>query len=86
MTAKKKKKMTKTRTNRGPKVELVPVYGDEQDLRCAFAVGKSKGCTIDVTGDDWCYGCRFYICYHHEQNPECWGWGHEPWNHLKEFA
>jgi hypothetical protein len=37
-----------------------PDQGDKKDKRCAFA--RARGCKSKVNANDWCYGCKFYVC------------------------
>ena len=38
-----------------------PLNGDQTDLRCAF-IASHPGHHDQVTEDDWCPGCGFYVC------------------------
>lgn len=50
----------------------LPKKDDKTDVRCALAGqevhGEKVSCAPINQDEDWCYGCKFYICENHSVN------------------
>lgn len=61
--------------------------GNQQDRRCALEGQQDMACKPLLDGDDdWCFGCKFYICDAHSRNLEHGGHGHDVMEHLLDSS
>lgn len=69
-------------TTKSRKLPRLPMKDDKADRRCGLIDNRDGDHTLHKGDEDWCHGCKFYVCDGCSQNMSLFGGGHDIMDHL----